>query len=119
MRIRLVVAEFRRRMECRVLSSRLDRMAGDCGPDSFRAPEFLAAEIELGIALARLAEVEYEIGDGEAAERCHSRAEQIYTALFRFLPKAQLDGRERTVIEKRFDRLRRALASLQNQYTTA
>lgn len=119
MRIRLVIAEFRRRMECRMLSSRLDRMAGDCGPESFRSPEFLAAEIELGIALAKLAEVEYEIGRGEPAGRCHSRAEQIYTALFRFLPNAQLAGEERMVIEKRFDRLRRALASLQNQYTTA
>lgn len=119
MQIRLVVAEFRRRCECRLLSRRLDRMAGDGGPDSFRTPEFLAAEVELGIALARWAESQYAIGHTECAALSHARAEQIYTALGRFLPKAQLGERERMVIERRCDKLRQALASLQNRYTTA
>jgi hypothetical protein len=118
MQIRLVVAEFRRRWECRLLSRQLDRMAGDRGPDSYRTPEFLAAEVELGIALARWAEAQYAIGQSDA-DASHARAEQICTALVRFLPKAQLEERERMVIEKRFEALRQALARLQNQYTTA
>jgi hypothetical protein len=119
MQIRLVVAEFRRRWECRILSRRLDRMAGDGGPDSFRTPEFLAAEVELGLALALWAEAQYAIGYAECAALSHARAEQIYTALGRFLPRAQLGERERMVIERRCDKLRQALASLQNRYTTA
>ncbi|HUB34142.1 MAG TPA: hypothetical protein VMA31_13970 [Bryobacteraceae bacterium] len=118
MQIRLAVAEFRRRWECRLLSRQLDRMAGDRGPDSYRTPEFLAAEVEFGIALARWAEAQYAIGHNDAPSS-HSRAEQIYTALVRFLPKAQLDERERMVIERRFESLRQGLARLQNQYTTA
>lgn len=119
MQIALVVAEFRRRIQCRLVSRRLDRMAGNQGPESYRTSEFLAAEVELAIALALWAETLYAIQSPEEANSAHARAEQIYTALVRFLPRAELGPRERMVIEKRFERLHQALASLQNRYTTA
>lgn len=112
MRIGLAVERLCARLRSRVLSSKLERMAGDLGPVSFRTPEFLNAELKLAVALAGLAEIEYEIGEAEAAERCYDRAEQIFTALRRFLPHADLDPVDREILERRMERLREAMARL-------
>lgn len=119
MRIRLAVERLQKEIQLRIVRSRLERMAGDRGPDSYRTPEFLAMEVELGVVLAELARVEYESSREETAERRHSRAEQIYTALYRFLPHASLEDAQRTKLEDRLRRLQQTLASLQDLCTAA
>jgi hypothetical protein len=119
MKIRLAVERTCRRIRARLLTSRLERMAGELGPVSFRTPEFLDAEMRLGLALARLAEVEFGTGETEEAGRAFDRAEQIYTALRRFLPHAELEEADREAMERGMERLRAAVSRLTGLGTAA
>jgi hypothetical protein len=119
MRIRLTVEKVCGLIRSRLLESRLERLAEELGPESFRTPEFLGTEVKLGLALGRLAEVEYETGDERAAERAFDRAEQIHTALRRFLPHAELDEDERLTMEQGMERLGIALERLAGRATAA
>jgi hypothetical protein len=87
-------------------------MAAELGPASYRTPEFLNAEMKVALALAALAEIEYEIGETAAAERAYGRADQIYTALRRFLPHADLDAIDRRTLDRRMERLRSAMVKV-------
>src|SRR5579883_1789987 len=99
MRIGLAVERVWSRMRAGLMSSRLERLAAELGPVAFRTPEFLHAEMRLALAQARLAEAEYQLGELEAAERSFDRADQIYIALRRFLPHAELDQADRAAME--------------------
>jgi hypothetical protein len=119
MRIRLTVEKVCGRVKSRLLASRLERLAEELGPGSFRTPEFLDTEMKLALALGRLAEVGYETGDVHAAERAFERAEQIYTALRRFLPHAELHPNERRALELGMERLGVAMERLAGRATAA
>jgi hypothetical protein len=119
MQIRLVVEGVCKQIQCRLLTSKLERLAGDRGPGSFRSPEFVAAELDLGVVLADLAKIEYAVGREECAEQSQARAEQIYNALLRFLPRSELGDPERTAMQVRLARLERALAKLQDRQAAA
>ena len=119
MRIRLTVEKLCRQIRSRLLTSKLERMAGEMGPGSFRTPEFLDAEMRLGLALAGLAAVEFESGGREAGQRVFDRAEQIYTALRRCLPGADLDAADRGALERRMARLETAMARVTGMATAA
>jgi hypothetical protein len=115
MRIGFIVNAIKKHIRSRVLAARLDRIGGrDSG--SF---DFLKTELELGLVLASLAGIEYGEGHEKAAQRSHSRAEQIYTALLRFLPRAQLNEDERAGLEAELDKLQEALTKLPNQFAPA
>jgi hypothetical protein len=118
MRIRLVVESVRARVQSRLLASKLDRLSEELGSVAFRTPVFLATEMKLALALGRLAEVEYETGEAEA-ERAFDRTEQIYTALRRFLPHAELDEVQRCEMEAGMERLRLVVARLAGRATAA
>lgn len=119
MRIRLTVESVCVRVQSRLLASKLDRLAEEFGPVAFRAPEFLATEMRLAVTLGRLAEVEYETGEAKSAERAFDRAEQIYTALRRFLPHAELDDAERQEMESGMVRLKLVVETLAGRATAA
>jgi hypothetical protein len=119
MRIRLMVERAFVQFQAGLLESKLGRLADELGPGSFRAPEFLDTEMRLALALGRLAEVEYETGAAEAAERAFDRTEQIYTALRRFLPHAELHAGERETMEAGMERLRVAVERLAGRATAA
>jgi hypothetical protein len=119
MRIRLTVESVCVQVQSRLLASKLDRLAEEFGPVAFRAPEFLDTEMRLAVTLGRLAEVEYETGDAESAERAFDRAEQIYTALRRFLPHAELDDAERREMESGMERLKLVVERLAGRATAA
>ena len=115
MRISFIVNAIKKHIRSRVLAAKLDRM-GDLDSGSF---DFLKTELELALVLASLAGIEYGEGHEKAAQRLHSRAEQIYTALLRFLPRAQLNEHERAVLETELDKLQEALTKLPNQFAPA
>jgi hypothetical protein len=117
--MRFAVARICRRVQARLLASKLEQMAGELGPGSFRAPEFLDTEMRLALALGRLAEVEFETGASKAAERAFDRAEQIYTALRRFLPRAELNETDRRTMELGMERLKLAVERLAGRATAA
>jgi hypothetical protein len=110
--MRLAVARICGRVQVRLLASKLEQLAGELGPGSFRTPEFLDTEMRLALSLGRLAEVEYETGAPEPAERAFDRAEQIYTALRRFLPRAELNEADRRAMELGMERLKAAVERL-------
>ena len=112
MRIRLTVERVCGRVKARLLASRLEQLAAELGPGSFGTPEFLDTEMRLALALGRLAEVEYETGAPEPAERAFDRAEKIYTALRRFLPRAELNEADRRAMELGMERLKAAVERL-------
>ena len=119
MRMRLTVERLWGRVRARLLASKLDRLAEELGPVSFRTPDFLDAEMRLALALGRLAEVEYESGEAGAAARAFDRAEQIYIALRRFLPHAELDDVVRRDMELGMEQLRIAVEGLAGRATAA
>jgi hypothetical protein len=119
MRVRLTVERVCCRLQSRVLASRLEQLAQELGPVSFRTPDFLATEMRLALALGRLAEVEYESGDAESAGRAFDRVEHIYTALRRFLPHAELGEAERMGLNSGMERLRIAVERLAGRATAA
>ena len=116
MRIQLVIEQILRHLQCRHLRSRLDRMAGDLGPGSFRAPKFLETEAELGLMWARLAEIECQMGRREASEQAESRAGQIHTALCRFLQQAELGRRERERLQAKLEDIKEILSKIPDRY---
>jgi hypothetical protein len=119
MRIRLTVERVCGRVKGQLLASRLERLAAELGPVSFGTPEFLDTEMRLALVLGRLSEVEYETGENQAAERAFDRAEQIYTALRRFLPHAALEDSERRALEQGMEQLRLTVERLAGRATAA
>ncbi|HLH15877.1 MAG TPA: hypothetical protein VKX45_01590 [Bryobacteraceae bacterium] len=115
MRIRWKLGRAWKRLHAGMLSSRLERMAAHAGPAAFGTPEFLEAEMKLGQALAVLAGMEYRLGNLGGGGLAHARAEQIHTALARFLPHAELSAPERTAMERRLERLQEAILRISGE----
>ncbi len=115
MRMRWKLGRAWKRLHAGILSSRLERMAGHAGPVAFGTPEFLDAEIKLGQALAVLAGIEYRLGNLAGGGLAHARAEQIHTALARFLPHADLGAPERAVLERRLERLQETILRISGE----
>jgi hypothetical protein len=107
------------RLQAQLFASKLERLAAELGPVSFRTSEFLEAEMRLALALGRVAEVEYETGASDAAGRAFDRAEQIYTALRRFLPRVELNQTDRRAMDLGMERLRIAVERLAGRATAA
>jgi hypothetical protein len=119
MRIHTLAKRFCRHCYSRLLSARLERLGLERGPASFRSSDFLATEIRLGLNLAELARIEYELNHPESAGRAQARAEQIHLALWRFLPHAVLDDGDRAALNRRLERLTLAMARLGGLSTAA
>ncbi len=115
MRMRWKLGRAWKRVHARILSSRLERMAEHAGPVAFGTPGFLEAEMKLGQALAVLAGIEYRLGNPAGGGLAHARAEQIHTALARFLPHAELGAQERAALERRLERLQEAIMRISGE----
>ena len=119
MRIHIRAERFLRRLHTRILADRLEQIAAEHGPASFRSTAFLDTELKLGLALAALAEIECGLNDGDASASALERAEQIHTALRRFLPHADLEAAVRATLEARLERLGFKLARLSGRAVAA
>ncbi len=119
MRMRLTVERLWGQVQARLLATKLDRLAEELGPVSFRTPDFLGTEMRLALALGRLAAIEFETGEAGPAGRAFDRAEQIYMALRRFLPHAQLDESTRREMDSGMERLRITVEALAGRATAA
>lgn len=119
MRMRMTLERLWGQVQARLLATKLNRLAEELGPVSFRTPDFLGTEMRLALALGRLAEIEYETGEAGPAARAFDRAEQIYIALRRFLPHAELDEATRRELECGMERLRITVEALAGRATAA
>ena len=73
--------------------------------------EFLQTDLDLCFSLVRIAETERQVGELGAAEQAFKKAENGYSAIWRFLPDVE-HGEKRRELQSQLSKLREALDGL-------